>query len=69
MGPPHTGRVPGLSLVVILRTVFGERSDRGQLSSSSSRERVDQLACLSLGDVISEGQSSLQIQRCVGSMN
>ena len=51
MGPPHTVRVPGLSLVVILRRAFGERFDRGQLSSSSSRELVDQLACLSLSQI------------------
>ena len=64
------GRVTGLYLVVIFRTVFWERSDGGQLSSVSSRPLVDfdQVACLCLGDVISEGPSSqLQRQRCVGS--
>ena len=63
------GRVPGLLLVVIFAQFFGERSqDRDQLYSSSSREFVDQLACLTLGDVISKGQSSLQSKRCVGSI-
>ena len=62
------GRVAGLCLVVIFRTVFWERSARGQLSNSSSRQLVDQVACLCLGDVISEGQSSLLRQRCVGTM-
>ena len=46
-----------------------ERSDRRQLSSSSPRQLVDQVVCLCLGDVISEGQSSLQEQRCVVSMD
>ena len=35
-------RVVGLRLVVIFRIVFCERSDRGQLSNSSSRQLVDQ---------------------------
>ena len=46
-----------------------ERSHRGQLSSSSSRQLVDQVVCLCIGDVISEGQSSLHGQRCVVSMD
>ena len=43
-----SGRVPGLSLVVIFRPVLRERSQgREQLTSSSSRKLVDQLAvCL-----------------------
>ena len=55
----------------ISQTFLPERSDcTGQLSSSSSsRQLVDQVVCLCLGDVISEGQSSLQGQRCVVSMN
>ena len=50
------GRVTGLCLVVIFRTVFWERSDGGQLSSLSSRQLVDhdQIACFYLGDVISK---------------
>ena len=63
------GRVAGLCLVVKFRTVFWERSDCGQLSNSSSRQLVDQVACLCLGDEISEGQSSLLRQRCVGTMD
>ena len=63
------GRVPGLSLVVILRTVFWWVFDRGQLSSSSCRKLVDKLAWLSLGDVISKGRSSLQRDRCESGMN
>ena len=60
------GRVTGLCLVVIFRTVFWERSDHGwQLSSSSSRQLFGQVACLCLGDVNSEDQTSLQRQRCV----
>ena len=67
------GRVTGLCLVVPFRTVVSwERSDGGQLSTTSlsCRQLVDhdQVACLCLGEVISEGQSSLlQKQRCVGS--
>lgn len=38
----------------IFRTVFWERSDREQLFFSSSRQLLDQVACLCLGDVISE---------------
>ena len=60
------GRVAGLCLVVKFRTVFWECSVRGQLSNSSSRQLVDQVACFFLADVISEGQSSLPRQRCVG---
>ena len=66
------GRVTGLCLVVIFRTVFWERSDGGPLSSLSSRHLVDhdQVACFCLGDVISAGQSrQLQRQRCVGSID
>ena len=48
-----------------------ERSEGGQLSTTSlsCRQLVDhdQVACLCLGDIISEGKSSLlQKQRCVG---
>ena len=55
------GRATWLCLVVIFRTVVWERSDGGQLSSLSCRPLVDhdQVACLCLGDIISEGQSSL----------
>ena len=54
------GRVTGLCLVAIFRTVFWERSDGRQLSSLSSRQIVDHNleACLCLGYAISEGQSS-----------
>ena len=67
-----TGRVTGLCLAVPFRTVVWERSDGGQLptTSLSCCQLVDhdQVACLCLGDIISEGQSSLlQKQRCVGS--
>ena len=62
--------VTALCFSVIFRRVFlPERSDRRQLSSSSPRQLVDQVVCLCLGDVISEGQSSLQGQRCVVSMD
>ena len=53
----------------ISQSFLPERSDRGQLCSSSSRQLVDQVVCLCFGDVISEGQSSLQAQRCVVSMD
>ena len=63
------GRVTGLCLVVTFCTVVWERSDGGQLSSLSCRQLVDhdQVACLCLGEIISDGQSGqLQRQRCVG---
>ena len=66
------GRVTGLCMVVIFPTVVWERSDGGQLSSLSCRQLVDhdQVACLCLGDINSEGQSSqLQRQRCVGGID
>ena len=52
----------------ISQSFLPERSDRGQFSSSSSRHLFDLVVCLCFGDVISEGQSSLQGQRCVVSM-
>ena len=57
------GRVTVLCLVVIFHTVVWERSDSGQLSNLSCRQLVDhdQVACLCLGDIISEGQSSLAV--------
>ena len=45
----------------ISHSFTGTFSDCGQLSSSSSRQLVDLVACLCLGDVISEGQR----QKCV----
>ena len=66
------GRVTRLGLVVIFRTVVWGRSYGGQLSSLLCRQLADhdQVACLCLGDIISEGQSSLlQIQRCVCSID
>ena len=52
------GRVTGLCLVVIFRTVFWERSDRGwQLSSSSSRQLFGQVACL-FGDCVASRRVS-----------
>ena len=62
------GRVTGLCLVVIVISQFLGRSDSEQLPSSSSRELVEKLVCLSLEVIISEGHSSLQRQRCVGSI-
>ena len=64
-------RIAGLCLVVIFCTVILERSDPGQLARPipHSRQLVNQIACFCLEDVIAEGQSSLQRQRCVGSMD
>ena len=63
--PSETGEVKGDHAKIA--QFFGQRSDGGQLPSSSSRHLVDQVVSLCLGDVISKGQSSLQRQKCVGS--
>ena len=65
-------RVTGLCMVVTFPTVVWECSEGGQFSSLSCRQLVDhnQVACLCLGDINSEGQSSqLQGQRCAGSID
>lgn len=64
------GRVPGLSVVVILRTVFwGCAVTVGSFPVPHLANLLTSLACLSLGNIISKGQSSLQRDRCVGGMN
>ena len=57
--------VTALCFSVIFRRVFlPERSDRRQLSSSSPRQLVDQVVCLCLVDVISEGQQFAGTKVC-----
>ena len=69
VGPATWSGVTALCFVVIFRRVFCRNALTVDRSSSSSRQLVDQVVCLCLGDVISEGQSSLQGQRCVVSMD